>query len=248
MTVGLCVGLLAAALPGLAHAQAEIDAALQDANEHAQRGDHRGAITILERARERWPSERLEVNLADNLAAVGELRQATRILRGVIDGGANPLVAEVARERLQSLEARLPTLTVMFREPPPASSRLMVDGEVEAQLIGARTTTITLDPGPHVVEVHDDEGQVLARAESALREGERSEVALMPAGLPTAAEAEESAPALDGGVDLDEALPWILAGAGAVVLVAIAVAIGVAASGPSPSMGNVPPVYVGGME
>ncbi|GAB5544972.1 MAG: hypothetical protein SangKO_047320 [Sandaracinaceae bacterium] len=236
------------------HAQSSVDAALQTADAHAQEGDHRAAIAALETARAETPSARLDLSLAVNLAATGSLRDAATLLRALIDAGTNPLVAEVARERLAAIERRLPTLTVMFRDPPPPSSRLMIDGQLEAQLIGARTTTLTLDPGVHVVEVHDADGHVLARTESEVREGQRSEVALMPAGLPPPALAYDQGAAADAstGFDLDEALPWILAGAGTVVLIAVSIAIGVAVSESSPGMGptmsNVPPVVIGEMD
>ena len=115
------------------HAQSSVDAALQTADAHAQEGDHRAAIAVLETARAETPSARLDLSLAVNLAATGSLRDAATLLRALIDAGTNPLVAEVARERLAAIERRLPTLTVMFRDPPPPSSRLMIDGQLEAR-------------------------------------------------------------------------------------------------------------------
>ena len=85
------------------HAQSSVDAALQTADAHAQEGDHRAAIAVLETARAETPSARLDLSLAVNLAATGSLRDAATLLRALIDAGTNPLVAEVARERLAAI-------------------------------------------------------------------------------------------------------------------------------------------------
>lgn len=161
--------------PTAGHAQpSDAAEALRTASARLDAGDAAGAIEVLESARADAPSDRLELNLAIARAAHGEVARAARSLRRLVATSGDPLVRDAAREQLTRFEPRLATLVVAEGELTRAG-RLTIDGRRAGG--GGR---VLVDPGPHVVEIRDPEGAVLASAAVDVEAGETRDVELQP--------------------------------------------------------------------
>lgn len=173
-----CVLVLAPASPAAAQTEVDADDLLREGVAFAEAGEHTRAVAWLERARAIAPSDRVDVNLAASLVALGELRRAQAILERLSrDATVNPLIAELARERLEALRARMGEVVVSV-SPLPDGAWLNVDG----RRIGAarETTLLRAFPGTVRLALLARDGTVLARARALVEEGGRTDVTLAP--------------------------------------------------------------------
>lgn len=234
-------------------------AALRMAADRALLGDHAGAVSLLVRARETSSDPRVELALAESLAAIGRLAGAQRRLSAIVRAAEHPIVVAEARRILRSLDPRLPRVLVRVEGRRRTSLRLRVDGALSYP-VDAGPVTLRLDPGEHALELVDARGVAHARAELTVDEGARETVTLRPVDVaePTVRGTPEPRPpatpstVLDSGRVASEGgggdawVPWAVGAAGAAVAVATLVIVLVVASAPSPTPGDADPITLGG--
>ena len=142
----LAVAILSILWPGLARAQGDW---VRRANERIAEGDPGAAVRILREAQVEAPSARVDVNLALALGELGQLREARRLLRRVVDSDANPLLVDAAAEQLRDVEAQLPVVTVRVVSE---AAELRVDDD-RVVPVASETLRVDLDPGEHHLEL-----------------------------------------------------------------------------------------------
>jgi hypothetical protein len=229
-SIALSLGLvLASASPAASQTEVDADELLREGVAFAEAGEHARAVAWLERARAIAPSDRVDVNLADSLVALGDLRRAEQLFaRLATDATVNPLIAELARERLTALRARMGTVVVSV-SPVPEGAWLTIDGRRTGA--ARQTTLLRVFPGPVRLAVVAHDGSVLARARALVDEGGHSDVTLAPV-LVTAVEmsADRSphrrgrrAPSEAPRVAPFDPWPWI----GGVIAVVLALGAGI---------------------
>lgn len=222
-----------------------------DAMAAIERGDWVAARDAFERAHALAPRPGLRLNLGSARIRTGQLIEGAADLRAVLSeaGSDDPEIRAAAREQLEALEARIPTITV---------------GVIGA-LTGVRTTVdgvdvepgeaVRVDPGAHSVELWRGDARLAARAVE-VAEGARERVQMVAlaelappeptVGPPPAIADEGEDLATDGAGDGSLMGVWIgVAGGGLIAaVVGVAVAVWLASDTP-PFVGNVPPGRVG---
>lgn len=249
--VGLSCGIvLALVSTSAAQTEADADVLLREGAAFAESGDHARAVAWFERARALAPSERIDLNLAESLIALGEYRRAEMLLlRLVEEPSVNPLIAEVAREQLAALHERMGVLVVAI-SPVPERAWLAVDGRrvTEARPVAE----LRVLPGSVRLAVVGEDGTVLARARATVGERDRANVALSPVQL--------EAPPVIRGTRQQQLLtqtptaptppaesidPWPWIGGALAVVVALAAGIGIGAAIWAPMNDVVPATSIG---
>lgn len=237
-----CVLILAPGSPVAAQTEVDADDLLREGVAFAEAGEHARAVAWLERARAIAPSDRVDVNLAASLVALGELRRAEALLaRLASDASVNPLIGELARERLAALHARMGDVVVSV-SPVPEGAWLNVDGRRTG--IARDTTVLRAFPGTVRLALLARDGTVLARARALVEEGGRTDVTLSPV-LVTAMElsARPSSPLPPAPAEAPRVAPfdpWPWVGGVVAVLVALGAGIGIGAAIWAPTDGGMP--------
>jgi hypothetical protein len=223
--------LLALASPARAQSETAAEELLRLGVALVDAGEHAGAVAWLERARELEPSDRIDLVLAESLVALGEYRRAEQLLARLEgDSSVNPLVAELARERLTALRARMGVVVVSVA-PLPERAWLSVDGR-RAEL--RSTTELRLWPGPVRLAVVSHDGTVLARTRALVHERGLTSVELAPVVVESAPRIEHRRAvelrAIDDAPPPASFDPWPWIGGAVAVLVAFAAGIGLGAA------------------
>lgn len=203
-------------VPALAHAQtkaelAEARAKFQRATELKKAGDYAGALSLFREVGATKMSAQVRYNIADCEENLGKLVAALGGYKLALDDAATVgkgFSDEVSR-RIQSLEERIPRLTLM-RGDRAQAAKLRLDGTGLGETsIGVE---LRVDPGPHVVEAI--RGDDTVRRTIRLEEGAKETVTLdfeaepEPAAPPPAAEKKAS----------NDVWPWVIGGVGVVSL------------------------------
>jgi hypothetical protein len=146
--------------------------------------DNRGALEDLQAAHaiEHLPTTGFEVG--KTLVALGRLVEARELLLEIAKAPPNageppPLAAARtdARELVDALERRIPTITIKLSAPPEPAVTATIDGAPAAiDLLGQPRR---LNPGEHVIALRSARGTE-ERLPLTLREGETREVIMMP--------------------------------------------------------------------
>lgn len=162
------------ALSPRAHAQSESELRaarelFQDAYRDEQDRRYPEALEKFQRVARVKETGAVRYRIASVLADMGRLREARDIFRALARA-ATPSDAEIAAsaaDEAAALDRRIPKVTLRI-EAPPSNARVYVDGAP----VPARTTTIELDPGEHIVAAKAGEQLV---QESTLHLGEGKE-------------------------------------------------------------------------
>ena len=249
-----CLLVLAWAFPGAAQTEADADALLREGVAFAEAGEHARAVAWFDRARAIAPSDRIDVNLAESLIALGEYTRAeTLLIRLASDIAVNPLTGDAARERLARLRERRGVVTVDV-SPVPENAWLSVDGRRIGE--ARETTEVPAFPGTLRIAIITETGTELARARATVEERGRTRVQLAPVTVPELPPPRErvryvrvevpvpapSPPPPDTSVD-----PWPWIGGTIAVLVAVAAGIGIGAAIWAPTGDDIGTVAFGSM-
>lgn len=150
----LAASLLAAAAlaPARAAAQSpkEIAAArraFQEGDEAEGKGDYPTALARFQAALAVKSTAQLHLRVGVVEEKLGKLRDAlASYQRALALASALPAVGKVAREQIEGLQARIPTVTVTVAQPPPGLTVTLDDAPLAASVFG---TAMPLDPGAH---------------------------------------------------------------------------------------------------
>jgi len=141
---------------------------------HFAAGRWADAYEAFRRADALYHAPTLALFMAHSKKHLGRLVEARALYQKVVDERIAPtaplqfLTAQaVAREELDHIERRVPTVELTLTGDALAEAHLIVDGEERA---AARSQKIELDPGDHVIEVRVGPAAPAQRAVS-LREG-----------------------------------------------------------------------------
>lgn len=252
--VALVLALVAVASPPSASAQSEEAQRLfREGVALREAGDSAGAISRLRAAHRLEPDDLRAYNLAAALADAGRLVEARTLLRRIVARPSELLIADAATALLAQITPRIASVSLTI-DGDASDTRLLVDGaRTDRGPGGARA--VSLDPGRHRFEVHDRRGNVLARSEIEVGEGERRALVLRPVTSPLAtahaATPDAGAVPVGGTPAGDDTWLWVGVGVGAAVAIGVAIVIAaVMLGGPSaPAVnGDLPAVVVRGRD
>ena len=235
----------AAFLPNELHAQASDPATTAAARSLFERGataadagDHATAVDLLGRSLSLRPSPVVAFNLAQSLAQLGRLLEASEALVQAERDAVDATLREAAAALRAQLSARLAHLTVTV-SPPDTDAEVRLDGApLAAALLGTATP---VDPGTHVASALR-EGVEVARVEATVAEAERGELSLVvPLATPIVEPVVEPPPAGD-----DTVLIVVLTSVGVLVVAGLGIGLGVGLSSQAgtPVEGNLSPGIV----
>ena len=193
----LLFSLLALLLPpALAHAQAQDPARarehLRQGYELKTQGRYAEALNHLLESLRLDSQLKTILNVADceeHLLRFTDARQHWLLARDNARLQGNEDFRREAELRLQALERRMPQLVVTFDAPPPADTRVDLDGAVLGQTSWG--APLPVNPGRHVVSVQVS-GHAARAFEITLREGERLSLQLAPGPALDAADSADS--------------------------------------------------------
>lgn len=244
--------VLAWASPGAAQTEADADALLREGVAYAEAGEHARAVAWFDRARALAPSDRIDVNLAESLIALGEYARAETILvRLASDVAVNPLTGDAARERLARLRERMGIISIKV-SPVPENAWLAVDGRRIGE--ARELVEVSAFPGTIRLAIMTESGAVLARARAIVEERAHVSVELAPVTPPelTPRRArtrtirlepfEPTPPPPSSSID-----PWPWIGGTIAVLVALGAGIGIGAAIWAPTGDDIGTVAFGSM-
>lgn len=208
----LCVllVLLGASAPASAQ-QAPADKAdilFREGREAMKRGDAAAACPKFAESQRLDPAPGTLINLSECEEALGKLTDAWRHIQQAaqqLPDGDDRL--PIVREQAETLDRRIPRLTVRLRPHAPASSTIVLDGQERV----TPGTTIVVDPGSHVVATSAP-GWRTHMATIRVAESERAQLLVAPEPLP----AERPAPQPGSA---RKAWGWTLGGIGVAGLV-----------------------------
>lgn len=218
---------------GAAQTEADADELLREGVAFAQAGDHARAVAWLERARAIAPSDRIDLNLAESLVALADFRRAEAILQRLAnDAAVNPLIGEVARERLAALHERMGVVVVSV-SPVPEGAWLTIDGRRSAE--ASAVSELRVPPGTVRLAIVGRDGTVLARGRATVEERGRANVELAPVVVaperePPRPRARRSRGPLVPAPPPASFDPWPWIGGAIAVVVALAAGIGIGAA------------------
>lgn len=251
--VALALALVAIASPPCANAQSEEAQRLfREGVALREAGDSAGAISRLRAAHRLEPDDRSAYNLAAALVDAGRLVEARTLLRRIVARPSELLIADAASALLSQITSRIANVSLTI-DGGGRDARLLVDGALTDRGPGG-ARAVSLDPGRHRFEVRDRGGNVLARSEIDVGEGEHRALVLRPvtsaiATTHTARPSEGAVPV--GAPASDDTWLWVGVGVGAAVAIGVAIVIAaVLLGGPSaPAVnGDLPAVVVRGRE
>jgi hypothetical protein len=199
---------LLALAPGPAGAQQpasasdEADRLFREGREAMKRGDAVAACPKFAESQKLDPAPGTLINLSECEEQLGRLTDAWRH----IQQAAQQLAPDddrlpIAREQAESLDRRIPRLTVRLKPGAPAASRILLDN-TEPLIAG---TTVVIDPGSHVISVAAA-GHRTSLTAVRVAERQRVELVLAP---------EPLAPAASPPSSTHRTLAWVAAGVGA---------------------------------
>ena len=157
VAVAFAAGLAAAPSPARAQAPEELKAArelFQEAYKDEQEKRFEAALEKFQRVAKVRESASVRYRIASVLESLGRLRDARDAFRAL--AASKPTlppneqeIATSSEERAQSLDKRIPTLTLQTDGKPPPEAKIAIDGTpVAPSMLG---TPIPLEPGEHVV-------------------------------------------------------------------------------------------------
>lgn len=138
--------------PAMAQSAKEIAAAraaFHEGEEAEAKGDYRTALARFQAAIAVKSTPQLHLRIGAVQEKLGKLIDAlASYQQGLDKAGALPAVAKVAKEQIEALKPRIPTVTVAIAKPPPPAGLTVTldDAPLAASAFG---TAIRVDPGPH---------------------------------------------------------------------------------------------------
>jgi hypothetical protein len=199
------------AFAGEESASDKADRLFREGREAMKRGNPAQACPKFAESQRLDPAPGTLINLSECEEVLGKLTEAWRH----IQQAAQQLPKDddrlpIAREQAESLDRRIPRLTVTLRANAPASSVIMLDG-TERVTPG---TTIVVDPGSHVVAV-SARGYRTTMASVRVAESERAQISVAPE--PMSADTPPALPSAPGSTR--KILGWTLGAVGVAGLV-----------------------------
>jgi hypothetical protein len=154
-------------------------AAFKEGEEAEARGDYPTALAKFGQALSVKDTAQLRLRVGAAQERLGRLNEALASYQGGLDKAASlPAVAKVAREQLEALRPRIPTLTLFAAKPVPGLVVTLDDAPVAPSVLG---TAMKVDPGTRRVHVtapgYQSRDQSVAVAE---RSSLRVELELLP--------------------------------------------------------------------
>lgn len=198
------IGVLLA--PALACAQTARDLAaakqaFKEGDEAEGRGEYQAALAKFGQALSVKDTAQLHLRIGAVEEKLGRLNDALASYRRGLDrAAAHPVVARVAKEQIDALEPRIPTVTLVAPRLLPGLTVTIDDAPVAQAALG---TPLRVDPGAHRLHATAPGYQPRDQAfTSAERSGARLELDLLPAGPAPAAAMSASPTRLPGALVL----------------------------------------------
>ena len=206
-------GALRAPAPAWAQTTRDLAAAKQafkEGDEAEGRGDYPTALARFGQALSVKETAQLHLRIGAIEEKLGRLQDALASYQRGLDKASTPVVARVAKEQIDALAPRIPTVTLIFPRPLAGLAVTLDDAPVAPSALG---TPLRVDPGAHRLHVTAPGYQPRDQAfTSAERGGVRVELDLLAAG--------PSSGAATGGSALPGAL--VLGGGGAALVAGLA--------------------------
>lgn len=194
LVLALALPCAAIVLPTTAHAQLTTQdherarGQLAEGRNKRAAGDHKGALDHFRAAHEIEHLPTTGIEVGRELIAIGRLVEAremlTEIAKTPTNAGEPPPLAAArtdARDLVDALERRIPTLTIKLSRPAGASTTAVVDGfPIALDLIEKPRR---LDPGEHIVILKAADGTEEKQLVK-LSEGESKEITITPPNAP----------------------------------------------------------------
>jgi len=174
----LALAVVGSAAPALAQSAKEEAARLfSEGNALYDNGDFAGALKKFEAARARYPSYKIDLNIATALVELGRPAEAAETYEVFLQRGSAQAPTDIlvsARGKLDELKARLGRVTVSC---PVAGATIKVDGKAAGTT--PRDRPVYLQPGEHRLEACK-EGHACAAESVTVAAGEQRELTLAP--------------------------------------------------------------------
>lgn len=241
---------LAAVQGGVVHAQTTDPATTAAARSLFERGasaadagDHATAADLLARSLALRSSPVVAFNLAQSLAQLGRLVEASETLVLAERGATNETLRAAAAELRAQIAARLAHVTVTV-SPPDTDAEVRLDGSPLAAAL--RGTATPVDPGAHVATALR-EGVEVARVEVEVAEAQVADLPLVVPAPPPPDEVVIVEPIVEPPPSGDDTvLIAVLTTVGVLVVAGVGIGLGVGLSQqtPGPVEGNLSPRVV----
>jgi hypothetical protein len=241
---------LAAVQGGVVHAQTTDPATTAAARSLFERGasaadagDHATAADLLARSLALRSSPVVAFNLAQSLAQLGRLVEASETLVQAERGATNETLRAAAAELRAQIAARLAHVTVTV-SPPDTDAEVRLDGSPLAAAL--RGTATPVDPGAHVATALR-EGVEVARVEVEVAEAQVADLPLVVPAPPPPDEVVIVEPIVEPPPSGDDTvLIAVLTTVGVLVVAGVGIGLGVGLSQqtPGPVEGNLSPRVV----
>jgi len=153
---------------GAQTARQQASALFTRANELYSRGEHAGALELLQQAQQLYPSHKIEVSIGYTLEKLGRLAEAAGWFERFLRSGADPALARTVRAKLRSLRESLGMIAISCAAP---GAEVVVDGRAVGRT--PLDHDVYVFPGPHHVTIRH-RGERLLDATLALERGERT--------------------------------------------------------------------------
>lgn len=149
-------------------AREEAGALFRRASALYSRGDHAGALELLQQAQQLYPSHKIEVSIGYSLEKLGRLAEAAGCYERFLRSGADPALAKTVKAKLRAIRGSLGMIAIGCATP---NAVVVVDGQEVGRTPLAHDVYVF--PGPHQVTIRH-RGEPLLDVTLSLERGERT--------------------------------------------------------------------------
>jgi len=153
---------------GAQTAREEANALFRRASALYSRGDHAGALELLQQAQQLYPSHKIEVSIGYSLEKLGRLPEAAGCYERFLRSGADPALARTVKAKLRAIRESLGMIAIGCATP---NAVVVVDGQEVGRTPLAHDVYVF--PGPHQVTIRH-RGETLLDVTLSLERGERT--------------------------------------------------------------------------
>ncbi len=167
---------VAVIVPGAAQAGKSTETLFQEGNKALQTGRFHEARDLLKKAHLSAQGVGTAFNLAVALRGTGEVVECHQLFAQLLQGKFGPVRPKV-RKQAQMVSGECLQTIAHLEVTADQAGMLWVNGVQRGPLVGARPSSLELNPGTHLITIRD-QGLLLSETRVELGRGERKEVNL----------------------------------------------------------------------